>query len=229
MSEDSSINIVDATQASAQRWREIEQVEGWAGELRVNMIRVLAIAVFYARHLMEFLLSPQDSPQRGSYHARVTWLCLTWTGMALVLHLRLVRRHVTSVLKYVVVTWDAAAITVLCMLAGGPKSPLLLLYFPLVATAPLRASLRLVCFTTACAILGYLCVLGCYVKYVIGIQRYYSTPELRIPRSHEAIVVMALLLSGFLAGQFVRQAKRIAGGHHLTAAMPGQASRPVGG
>jgi hypothetical protein len=134
---------------------------------------------------------------------------LLWAGAGAVLYLWLRRRRVEPWLKYVVVVIDAVMITLICTLAGGPKSPLVLLYFPLVASAPLRLSLRLVYVATAAAILGYLCVLGVYAWYVIGFQTYYATPALRIPRSQEAIVILALLATGFLCGQIVRQMRRM--------------------
>src|SRR5437588_13020013 len=77
------------------------------------------------------------------------------------------------------------------------------------AGAPLRLWLRLVYVTTIAGILGYLFLLGYYAWYVIGWEKYYSTPELRIPRSTEAITVLALLTAGVFAGQVVRQARRM--------------------
>jgi TRAP-type C4-dicarboxylate transport system permease small subunit len=95
------------------------------------------------------------------------------------------------------------------MFAGDPRSPLVLLFFAAVASAPLRLSLKLVYFATAAAMIGYLLVLGHYAWIQIGFHRYYATPELRIPRRHEIIVLLALLVCGLLAGQAVRQMKRL--------------------
>jgi hypothetical protein len=124
---------------------------------------------------------------------------------------------VTPELKYASTLWDAAMIGLLCCIAGGPRSPLVLLLFPLIATAPLRMSLRLVWVATAAAMLAYLVVLGFYAWYRIGYAKYYATPELRIPRSEEAMYLLALLTSGLLAGQMVRQAKRLVGGYPVAA------------
>jgi hypothetical protein len=190
-------------------WADVQRVEGFAGETRMNLARLAAIAVFYVRHLVEVIAAAPSDPVRGAYHTRITWICLLWAGAGAVLYLWLRRRRVEPWLKYVVVVIDAVMITLICTLAGGPKSPLVLLYFPLVASAPLRLSLRLVYVATAAAILGYLCVLGVYAWYVIGFQTYYATPALRIPRSQEAIVILALLATGFLCGQIVRQMRRM--------------------
>jgi hypothetical protein len=38
---------------------------------------------------------------------------------------------------------------------------------------------------------------------------YYATPTLQIPRSHEIIVLLTMGVTGLLAGQVVRQARRM--------------------
>lgn len=205
-----------STQLERNSWPDAQRLESWAGELRVNMIRLLALLLFYGRHLIEYWLAAPDAPVRGAYHTRITWLCMFWAGAAIVLHVRLLRRQVTPTLKYVAVLIDAVMITLLCMLAGGPKSPLILLYFLLIASASLRLSLHVVYLATACAIGGYLIMLANYAWREIGYARYYATPELRIPRSHEAIVVVALLVAGLFAGQMVRQARRLSERYAVT-------------
>jgi hypothetical protein len=193
-------------------WGDISRVEAWAGEIRVNLIRLLAIAVFYSRHLVQVYYAGPDDPVRGAYHMQVTWLAILWAGIGLVLHIWLTRRYFPPTLKFATVLIDAGMITMLCMLAGGPKSLLILLFFLVIAMAPLRLSLPVVYLATACAIGGYLVVLANYAWYQIGFKTYYSTEgaAFRIPRSNEAIIVLALLTAGFIAGQSVRQARRIA-------------------
>jgi hypothetical protein len=190
-------------------WQLSRRIEAWAGEIRVNLIRILAIAIFYARHLIELLLSPADSQVRGVYHLRVTALIVAWAGAACVIHLLLSRRFYPPAMKYATAVLDVLMITVLCAIAGTPQSPLTLLFFAVIASAPLRLSLELVYVTTSGAILGYLAVLGYYVFHVIGWNRYYSRPEVRIPRSTEVIFVLSLLVSGLFAGQIVRQVRRM--------------------
>jgi len=199
-------------------WLDARRVEAWAGELRVNLIRLTAIALFYGRHLVEYWLADADAKGRGVYHARVTFVCAAWFGVALALHIVLTRRRMPWWLSYASVAWDAAMITILCTLTADARTPLVLLFFVLIATAPLRLDLRLVYLATAGAIIGYLAQLAIYAWYVVGYSKYYATPELRIPRSHEAIVVLAMLVTGLLAGQCVRQARRLAMRYPVTIA-----------
>ena len=197
-------------------WADTTRIESWAGEVRVNMIRLVAIVLFYGRHLIDFFLHRASlTPAEIEYHTRVTWVTGMWAAAVIYLHWRLSTRRVPGHLKYVAVAFDAVMITLLCVIAGGPRSPLVLLYFPLIATAPLRLCLRLVYAATAAAMAGYLCVLAYYAWYVVGFRKYYApeSASLRIPRSDEIIFLLALLVCGLLAGQVVRQARRLAAGY----------------
>jgi hypothetical protein len=207
-------------------WLDARRPEAWAGELRVNLVRLLAIVLFYARHLVEFYLAAPDAPVRAVYHARVTVIVLAWAAMAVALHLLLSRRRLPESLPFVAVFVDLLMVTLLCAAAGGPRTPLVLLYFLVIATAPLRLSLPIVYGATAGAMLGYLFLLGYYAWYLVGFQKYYATPELRVPRSEEAITLLALLVAGLFAGQTVRQARRLAQGSGVTVA-PRDASTTV--
>jgi hypothetical protein len=52
--------------------KEIEW-ESWAGEIRVNYIRLVAIALFYGQHLLHLMLNRSESFD-ASYHLRATVL-----------------------------------------------------------------------------------------------------------------------------------------------------------
>jgi hypothetical protein len=199
-------------------WDDVRRLEEWAGEVRVNLIRLTGIVLFYGRHVVEYLLASPGDYVRGPYHLRVTWVAAAWAAAVLLVRHQLARRIVPPWLKFATTAWDLFLVTVLCMIAGGPRSPLVLLLFLVIAMSPLRLSLRLVYATTAGAILSYLCLLAYYAWFKIGREKYYSTPELRIPRSDEAIHVLALLVAGLLAGQVVRQVRRIAGGYPVAVA-----------
>jgi len=192
-----------------QDWDQSLRPEAWAGEIRVNLVRLAAIVLFYGRHLVEWFLAAPDAPIRGRYHLAVTGVVLLWTVLALLLHGWLSRRYFEPWMKYLAIAVDGLMITLLCGLAGGPRTPLVLVYFGLIASSPLRLSIRAVYFATAVAMVGYLVLLGHYAWYQIGFRRYYATPELRIPRSEEIITLLAMLVCGLFAGQSVRQIRRI--------------------
>src|SRR4051812_7027311 len=86
-----------------QSWLDARRIEAWAGELRVNVFRLIAILVFYARHLIEYLMAAPGDPVRGTYHLRITAVCVLWSAAAIVLHAMLTKRRVHALLPYGVV------------------------------------------------------------------------------------------------------------------------------
>jgi hypothetical protein len=110
-------------------WHDSRRPESWAGEIRVNLVRLLAIALFYGRHLLEVMLSGRDSPLRGRYHLAVTMVVIVWVFEAVVLHLWLSRRFYAEWIKYAAVLWDAMMITTLCAVAGGGGGGVVFVFF----------------------------------------------------------------------------------------------------
>ncbi|HLG41934.1 MAG TPA: hypothetical protein VI643_01120, partial [Planctomycetota bacterium] len=110
------------------RWEDAQRIEAWAGEIRVNVLRIAAILAFYGHHLLNVYVFA-DPGITGDYHASVTALAIAWTASAMFLHFALSRRWVPPALKYAAVSWDLVLVTMLLVLSGGPKSPLSVLYF----------------------------------------------------------------------------------------------------
>jgi hypothetical protein len=213
-----------ATTATDTRWADVQRLEGWAGEVRVNLIRLAAIVAFYGHHLIHAFVLSADPSVRGRYHAAVTAAVLAWGALVLLLYVCLSRRWVPAGLKYFATATDLVLITGMLALTGdGPKSPLVVLYFLVIAAAPLRLSMGLVYMAALGAIVGYLFLLGHYAYWVVGYERYYADPALRIPRTHQVIMVLALGAAGIVAGQVVRQMRRVAEGY------PVKVKEPSGG
>jgi len=180
-------------------WTAAQRVEAWAGELRVNVIRLAAIVGFYGHHLFNVRVLKLDLPPK--YTLFVTGIAAAWAAGALALHVTLAGHRALPALRYIVVGFDTLMATSLLLLSDGPRSPLVLLLFLVVATAPLRLDLRLVWAATGLALLSYLFLCG-HAKWV--------RPEWSVPRQQQVIILLGLALAGFLAGQAVRQARRLA-------------------
>jgi hypothetical protein len=196
-----------------QIWEAARRIESFAGEIRVNRLRLAAIIIFYARHLIDIYLNPLNRQFSGRYHLWVTFIVLAWTAEVIWLHWALSHRRVGEKLKFISVIWDLVMVTMLGIVAGGPKTPLMLLYFIVIASAPLRMSLRVVWVATLGAMAGDAIVVMYYAWYVIGFHKYYATPEVRLSRSAEFIWFLSLGVAGLLAGQVVRQMRRLTGGY----------------
>jgi hypothetical protein len=118
---------------------------------------------------------------------------------------------------YVAVGWDLLLTTALVILSpDGPRSPLMVLYFVIIATAPLRLSLPLVYFATLGAMAAAAVVLGQYIFFRVGRDAYFGAKPgtgPRLPVVSELIFLLALGAAGLLAGQVVRQARRLVQGY----------------
>jgi len=180
-------------------WTAAQRVEAWTGELRVNVIRLAAILAFYGHHLFNQYVLKQEFPPR--YTLAVTVLAVVWGLGALALHIALNGHWMPPALRYVAVGFDTVLATSLLLLSDGPKSPLVVVLFLIVATAPLRIDLRLVWTATLMALLAY--------GFVCGHAKW-KQPERQVPRRQQVVTGLALAAAGFLAGQQVRQARRFA-------------------
>jgi hypothetical protein len=187
-------------------------VERWAGEVRVNLVRLTALVAFYAYHLFDVYQNRDNSAYTPEYRAAVAAVVFAWAGVVVLAHAWLRRDRLPPALPILTTLADAVLVTALVTVSGGPKStPLVLLYPLVVAAAPPRLSLRLVWLATVAAALGYVVALGHYVFVRLGSAAYYGDPAVRIPRSQEAITLLAILTAGLLAGQAVRQVLRLTG------------------
>jgi hypothetical protein len=183
------------------RWQEYE------GEARANLLRVIAIALFYLVEVINYHglhLGPLEMPavvdQR--FHLVVTALAVAWVLAAL--SVTLCRRlHVfPAALKYLSTTCDVVFLTAILIAGDGPRSPLVACYFLILALTALRFSLPLIQFATTLVAGGYL--------VLIGYARWFTSRDLRVPRYHQVMIFLALLLTGVVLGQVIRRVRRLA-------------------
>jgi len=186
-----------------RRWQEYD------AESRANLLRVIGIGAFYTLELVNveglllgWLQLPAVEGVKGDFHAAVTALAVAWTMIALATQVCL-RRHIfPAALKYITTTCDVVLLTAILIVADGPRSPLVIGYPLLVALAALRFSLPLVWWGTATAAGGYL--------FLLGYARWFTDRDLAVPRYQQLIYLLAILLTGVVLGQIVRQAHRMA-------------------
>lgn len=191
-------------------WPDVQRIESWAGEVRVNFLRLVALVAFYSHHLVNVYWHRDDPTVGGPYHEAVTTLVLAWSAEVAGLHLCLTRRWVPSWLKFAATAADLVLVTALLLLGRDPKTMLAVLYLLVVVAAALRLSLSLVAFATAGAVAGYLFFLG-FVRFWLQLPDWQ-----RLSRPQQVVFLLAIAVTGLLAGQYVRQARRVSRGYPVT-------------
>src|SRR3954469_609977 len=181
----------------AQRWQAYE------AELRANLLRIVAIGVFYLVHLWSYFGSQDWLPNYGflqiaesgdiskRFHLLVTLVAVAWAMLALGILLALQNRIFPLWLPYFSTGCDIVLLTSIVCLGGMARSPLVVGYFLILILATLRLSMPLVRFATAGCGLAYLFVLGCakWPEHGSLSQSLGQKPaELSVPRYHEIII-----------------------------------------
>jgi hypothetical protein len=148
-----------------RQWFIAGRLQEFEGEGRANLLRIVGIGVFYLVELVNYhglnlriLHMPQsvDAP----FHLAVTALAVAWIMTALGVYLCLQQRFFPSYLKFLSTGCDILLLTGMLTIADGPRSPLLVGYFLILAVAALRFNLPLIWFATNGPAAGYLFLLG---------------------------------------------------------------------
>lgn len=183
-------------------WEGVQRIEGWAGESRVNTIRVAAVIGFYANHLYHLGSHPPEGLAR--YHMMITFLCFAGAVVGYEVGRMLRARYFPRWMPYATLCWDTVMVTTAALVGGGPLSPVVVVYFLILACAPLRLSRRFVVASFVAVFAGY--------NFLLGHQLQYR-PDVRVPHDEIHVVYLAMVFTALVAGQSVRQARRIALGH----------------
>src|SRR5204862_419069 len=80
------------TPTPADPWADVRRIEAWAGEVRVNLIRLAGILIFYGHHLLNVFYFRDDPTVTAHYHAAVTGVVVAWSAAVVGLHVCLSRR-----------------------------------------------------------------------------------------------------------------------------------------
>ena len=194
--------------ADDRPWYIVVRWQEYQGEARANVLRLTAVAAFYIIELINyhgldlgFVQLPRVSDL--AFHQTISAIAAAWVMLGMGVHLWLRSNRMPSALKYVATGLDVVLLTLVLMVADGPRSPLVVGYFLIGAVACLRFRLKLVWFATIASMLGYVWVLG-WAVWVEGAR------EIRVPRYHELIFLTALALSGIIQGQVIRRVKALA-------------------
>lgn len=183
-------------------WDVVRRVWSYRGEERANFMRIVAIACFYAIELVNyhgldlgFVAFEQVEGVDQVFHAAVTAFTVAWIATAVGVMILMRSRRFPPALKYVTTSIDVLLLTSILLIADGPKSPLVIAYFVVIAASPLRLSVALVRYTTVAAIVGYVVLVG---------DAWMRRPETHVPRYQQVMMVLALALAGLTLSHFVK-------------------------
>lgn len=196
-----------STRAEDRQWFIVGRWQEYEGEERANVLRLFAIAAFYVVELINYyglklgILEFPQIPDRA-FHLSITALAVAWVMVGMAVQLSLRRQFFPAALKFISTGCDVLLLTCAILMAAGPLSPLVAGYFLVIALSALRFNLRLVRFATLASLVGYLVVLGR--------ARWFGGLDLRVPRYHQLIVLLALAFTGVIVGQVVRRARALA-------------------
>lgn len=165
-----------------------------SGERKINLIRLVAIAVFFLNELFNFHVL---GVVEHRLHLRAVWLLLAWEVYAAAAWHLVNRRGVYARwMKYVSAGADALFLTLILVLVEGNNGPLVPMYYVLIIESALRYSRRAIFASAGFSAAGYAAVW------------YYSfgNPRL-VPISAYVAVLQILIMAlvGAFAGYVVRK------------------------
>ena len=189
-------------------------------EQRVNLVRISAIAGFYLIHLWHVASPSLGDNAAGalgfeagqsvpaSVHLSITILSLGWLMQAFAVHLMIAQRRVSNSLVTAVTLGDFSWLTAILCLSSGPAGPMVAGYFLIIMLSGVRFNLRLVRISTVAAAVSYVVLLG-VTRWPFGIVKEIGLES--VPRYHQLMMLVAIILSGIIVGQIVRHAYQIGG------------------
>src|SRR5262245_53477224 len=104
-------------------WFIVSRWQAYDGESRANLLRVVAILVFYAAQLITFFNSANTDADKR-FHSVATLVAVIWICVSLVITICLQRRVFPAYLPYLSTAADLILITVLAAQGSAAHSPL---------------------------------------------------------------------------------------------------------
>jgi len=202
-----SVSARDRNSSTRERqWYIVGRWQEYEGEGQANLLRVIAIGVFYLIQLGHFHVLSAPSERDVTFHEAATALAATGSLASLAILLCLRRRIFPAGLKFISTGCDILLVTALAALGNGPQSPLVLVYFLIIVLAGLRFNLRLIWCTAGGCMLGYVFLLG------MRDSTWFDSDHF-VPPVEQIMTLTSLALTGVFVGQVVRRTRTLAEGY----------------
>src|SRR6186713_371064 len=109
-----------ATPSEFERaWFIISRWQQYAGEARANLLRVVALAAFYAVQLYQFLVLNEPNEAATHFQREVTLIVAAWSLVAIAVLICLKRGVLPEILKYLSTAADIALLTLMARAGEG--------------------------------------------------------------------------------------------------------------
>lgn len=178
----------------AQRWQEFE------AESRICLLRVLMVFLFYAAQLIHYSQWGNGDVDR-MFHRQATGIAAAWLFVSMGIAIALNRGFFPSWLKYAATLADLVLLSVLASLGHGPSSPLVLIYFVVIAITSLRFDLPILWCSVVGSITGYMLLVG--KADTSWFDASHATPPIQ-----QAITVLSMIGCGIALDQVLRSVRR---------------------
>ncbi|MEZ4233001.1 MAG: hypothetical protein R3B89_27725 [Polyangiaceae bacterium] len=185
------------------RWQIAKRKQEFRGESFANVVRVVGVLAFYVIEIVNHhgsTLLGMPAVVGRDLHAMVTALVGSWVGAALLTVATMRLRYFPIWLKYVTTGVDLALMTAVLAVLDGPRSPMLVGFFLVLALSATRFSQRLV----ACTGVGALACYGVLLWHTMALR-----PALGVPRYHQLIFGLALAILAAVLVVMINAAQRI--------------------
>ena len=192
-----------AAQHSDRQWFIVSRWQEYEGESRANLLRVIAIGVFYAVQLSQYYIWAEPTPEQTAFHKQATLLAAVWCLGSLGIWACLRREIFPPAVKYLSTGGDLLLLTLLAALSDKADSPLVLAYFLILAIAGLRFQLRLIWFATFGCMLGYMALVG-------AADGQWLDAEHAVEPVTQLITLVSFVLTGVILRQIIRRVRGLA-------------------
>lgn len=192
---------MDST-SNDDRWHVVSRWLEYEGELRSALLRVLLVAVFYTAQLLHFTMFAEWNEAEQLFHRQATFLAAGWLFVSLAVLVALTRHWFPKWLKFLTVGVDLILLTLLAGFGSGPASPLVFVFWVIIALAGLRCDLTLIWFGTIGAMAAYLSLVG------MRDPGWFDAEHVTAP-IEQVIVLLSLAAAGLVVGQLVRMMRQV--------------------
>ena len=202
--------VPDITSGQWQ-WFVVGRWQEFAGEARANLLRIIAVGAFYGVELYNYHVVGRGAEEYLAFHRTVTAVAVAWTLLALGVLTCLRRRIFPPALKYISTGGDLLLLTLLAMAVagptGGPASPLVFIYFLIIALAALRFSLPLVWMATLGSMAAYMTLVA-----VADLREHgqWFDDNHAVSVIEQLMLLLALGMTGIIVGQVIRRVRSVA-------------------